>query len=622
MSRTLVIIAAALFALTACVNESDPATDTEDTGGGRGGSTDVGGDANGTPDTGSTADTDAGGGDGSSVGCGDGVLQSDELCDGDDLGLATCERLGFDSGALACADDCLQFDTAGCETECTPDCSGLTCGPDPVCGISCGSCIEGVCGDDGNCQPTDGWPPEILIVQADAETLTEGETIGLRAIVADRNGLDDIVSVDVIDGDGDESYGAMTAGEATGEWVLSLTWAELHAARAIDFTEDTERTFAVVVTDTASNTVRGETAVTLTCGDGGGACDGTCTDLTTLDNCGVCGFVCESADPLAACVAGTCGCSEGYADCGECLNVFNVGNCGDGCGDCTPEQTCNGFECVRRLTDDLRVFGENDVLEVFHAGAWWGVCDTGFGIEEATVACRQLGGELIDYETGQMGPDDRFWLDGVVCEGTESRLGACDHRGWAHESCGQGQHISISCGPVPRPPRDCETPPHRGGVVINEVFFNAEGADDGQEFVELAAAPGTDLSGLHIVGINGARGNEYIRWTVREGTVDDSGYYVVGGSDVSGVDLLAEGNIQNGPDSVVLEECDGSMIDAVAYGTFEAGEVAVGEGEPVGDPGEGKSIGRDAESTDTDDNFVDFSGYDAPSPGTVNAGRE
>ena len=158
--------------------------------------------------------------------------------------------------------------------------------------------------------------------------------------------------------------------------------------------------------------------------------------------------------------------------------------------------------------------------------------------------------------------------------------------------------------------------------MINEVFFNAEGADDGQEFVELAAAPGTDLSGLHIVGINGARGNEYIRWTVREGTVDDSGYYVVGGSDVSGVDLLAEGNIQNGPDSVVLEECDGSMIDAVAYGTFEAGEVAVGEGEPVGDPGEGKSIGRDAESTDTDDNFVDFSGYDAPSPGTVNAGRE
>lgn len=70
--------------------------------------------------------------------CGNGEKDGVEACDGKDLGGATCESVGKDSGALACSPDCLSYDTSGCA--CTPVCGGLTRGPDPKCGVSCGEC--------------------------------------------------------------------------------------------------------------------------------------------------------------------------------------------------------------------------------------------------------------------------------------------------------------------------------------------------------------------------------------------------------------------------------------------------------------------------------------------------
>ncbi|PKN44365.1 MAG: hypothetical protein CVU59_11810, partial [Deltaproteobacteria bacterium HGW-Deltaproteobacteria-17] len=48
------------------------------------------------------------------VTCGDGQIEGAEVCDGTALGTATCATQGFDGGELACATDCTAFDTTGC----------------------------------------------------------------------------------------------------------------------------------------------------------------------------------------------------------------------------------------------------------------------------------------------------------------------------------------------------------------------------------------------------------------------------------------------------------------------------------------------------------------------------
>jgi hypothetical protein len=65
--------------------------------------------------------------------CGDGFRnQPFEVCDGTDLAGASCQALGFASGTLACAPDCLGFDTGSCDP--LPVCGdNLRNQPDEVC---------------------------------------------------------------------------------------------------------------------------------------------------------------------------------------------------------------------------------------------------------------------------------------------------------------------------------------------------------------------------------------------------------------------------------------------------------------------------------------------------------
>ncbi len=87
-----------------------------------------------------TREADAGGRpDGATAACGDGTIDPGEDCDGDALGGATCETLGFSRGALGC--DACAYDVSGCDTPCGDgaidpgeDCDGADLG-----GASCAS---------------------------------------------------------------------------------------------------------------------------------------------------------------------------------------------------------------------------------------------------------------------------------------------------------------------------------------------------------------------------------------------------------------------------------------------------------------------------------------------------
>lgn len=141
MKRGIEAAAAAALLITACTESDSRAgsgfgTFPDATGDGAGdngvgdtstdgptgdGATDEGGgDGDGDDGTGDTPDVpdgDTGTGTGEDVNeCGDGILGSMEVCDGELFGSLSCQSQGWDDGEIICADDCGSYSTEGCFT--------------------------------------------------------------------------------------------------------------------------------------------------------------------------------------------------------------------------------------------------------------------------------------------------------------------------------------------------------------------------------------------------------------------------------------------------------------------------------------------------------------------------
>jgi hypothetical protein len=143
-------------------------------------------------------------------------------------------------------------------------------------------------------------------------------------------------------------------------------------------------------------------------------------------------------------------------------------------------------------------------------------------------------------------------------------------------------------------------------LIINEIYYD-EPASDENCYTELSGTPGTSLDGYKLVGVNGANGEDYDEIDLSGYVIPSDGYFVVGQNDgVVNVDMISGSvNWQNGPDNVQLRMGE-QVIDAVGYGDFSGGEIFVGEGQPAEDTPAGYSLGRWPDSSDTDDNSVDF----------------
>ena len=134
--------------------------------------------------------------------CGNGALEAGEVCDGSELGGASCASEIGGSGTLGCLSDCSGYDTRDCACEpVTCEDRGAECGePDNGCGqplacggcegwLSCGvnepwvcgaTCPEGcpapaTCSDEGVCV---GATPDDL--RFDVRTIEVGGTITLH----------------------------------------------------------------------------------------------------------------------------------------------------------------------------------------------------------------------------------------------------------------------------------------------------------------------------------------------------------------------------------------------------------------------------------------------------------
>ncbi len=165
-------------------------------------------------------------------------------------------------------------------------------------------------------------------------------------------------------------------------------------------------------------------------------------------------------------------------------------------------------------------------------------------------------------------------------------------------------------------------PRARAALLISEVLYDAVGSDNGAEFVELSGAPGTSLDGVRLEGVNGADGAAYTT-VLLSGVIPASGVFVVaddagdGTSTIPDADLIANFNFQNGPDSIVLRDDVGAVLDALGYGDFPAGTFFAGEGHPAPDPAAGSSLARGPGLVDRNDNLLDFQVLEVPTPGVV-----
>jgi len=162
------------------------------------------------------------------------------------------------------------------------------------------------------------------------------------------------------------------------------------------------------------------------------------------------------------------------------------------------------------------------------------------------------------------------------------------------------------------------------GLKVNEVFYDADGSDDGQEFVELYNA-GTSPINLEGFTVELATSSWKAAAPFAKGTVLAPGeFLVMGGEAVDNVDVSYTSSIGNGTsgDGVRVLDCTGAVLDTVIYGGNDDDGLE-GDGgavDAVDKVKSGQSIGRYPDGADSDQHTDWFPA--SPTPGEANIGPD
>ena len=174
---------------------------------------------------------------------------------------------------------------------------------------------------------------------------------------------------------------------------------------------------------------------------------------------------------------------------------------------------------------------------------------------------------------------------------------------------------------------DCDRADEAVGLVINELLFDADGADTGKEWIELYNGSGAslDLSGYALQSGTKSFSSDSV---LPEGLMlPNGGHLLVGGEEVVGREVLLSASLPNASsnsDAVRLVDCDRTPVDTVIYGSpnedgwvDDRGGIATSLAPKATN---GASLARVSDGEDSDQSGVDFvvQGPDTISPGASN----
>ncbi|PIR25131.1 MAG: hypothetical protein COV43_06915 [Deltaproteobacteria bacterium CG11_big_fil_rev_8_21_14_0_20_42_23] len=154
-------------------------------------------------------------------------------------------------------------------------------------------------------------------------------------------------------------------------------------------------------------------------------------------------------------------------------------------------------------------------------------------------------------------------------------------------------------------------------LMIHELLYDLPGSDtNGEVFIELYGTAGADISGYHLLLLNGENGETTQTIVLpSHAKLSDEGLYVIAdaknadahASFVEGADYITQFDPQNGPDCIQLFDDRSLQLDALAYGDFSAldAQVFCGEGEAAVDVSAGMSLSR-GDEVNIHNNAQDF----------------
>lgn len=112
-------------------------------------------------------------------------------------------------------------------------------------------------------------------------------------------------------------------------------------------------------------------------------------------------------------------------------------------------------------------------IEILYQGEWGTICDDSWDINDAHVACRQLGyqGASRPSTQAEFGPGSGpIWMDDVTCTGNELSLDRCPFNGWGSHNCVHNEDAGAVCEGDILPVRLVGGPTNMEGRV--EVYYN------------------------------------------------------------------------------------------------------------------------------------------------------